>query len=238
MLNPRTINETIALPSQCSTLLSGCDNTASVWEETRIGVFQLLIGFEKGNVALWSLTGRDADRFTCDQALRAISWHWDGRQFVCALSDGSLCVWSTKKPSEPTQRWAPHSKDSGLSAQQRSPDEGRRGPREKCRSIGQVEWKHGQDGDELMIFSGGMPLDDSGVLPALTVLRGGKSATVLEMEHPIVAFTTLCASPFANALQEPYAVAVLLKNDFLIVDLTTPGLVVSSIISSLQSVVR
>uniref|UniRef100_A0A914XGW2 Lethal giant larvae homologue 2 domain-containing protein n=1 Tax=Plectus sambesii TaxID=2011161 RepID=A0A914XGW2_9BILA len=184
---------------------------------------KLLIGFEKGSVALWSLTGREADRFTCDQPLRAISWHWDARQFVCALADGSLCMWSTKKPSEPTQRWAPHSKDSGLSSQQRSPDEGRRGPREKCRSMGQVEWKHGHDGDELIVFSGGMPLDDSGVLPAITVLRGGKSATVLEMEHPIVAFSTLCASPFPNAVQEPYAVAVLLKSDFLIVDLTTPG---------------
>ncbi len=67
-------------------------------------------------------------------------------------------------------------------------------------------------------------MDDSGVLPAVTVLRGGKSATVLEMEHQIVSFLTLCASPHPQDVQEPFAVAVLLKNDFLIVDLSTPGL--------------
>ena len=77
--------------------------------------------------------------------------------------------------------------------------------------------------DEYLVFAGGLPHDESGVLPAVTVLRGGKSATVLEMEHPIVAFRTLCNSPHENDVQEPFAIAVLLKTDFLIVDLTTNG---------------
>ena len=45
------------------------------------------------------------------------------------------------------------------------------------------------------------------------------------MEHPIIAFCTLCQSPYINEQQDPFAVAVLLKNDFLIVDLLTQGCV-------------
>lgn len=89
----------------------------------------------------------------------------------------------------------------------------------------QVDWKQGGKGgsEELLIFSGGLPQGEGGVLPAITVLKGGKSATVLEMEHNIVHFVTLCSSPYPNDVQDPFAVAVLLKKDFLIVDLTSPG---------------
>jgi syntaxin-binding protein 5 len=67
-----------------------------------------------------------------------------------------------------------------------------------------------------------MPNDD-GVLPALTVLRAKSSATVLEMDHPIIAICPLNSSPFSNIPQHPAAIGVLLKNDLIVVDLTTPG---------------
>lgn len=145
---------------------------------------------------------------------------------MVAHSDGSLSIWSIRKTTEPMQRWTPHDnkKNPANSGGIVAGDETKKLSIEKCRPIVQVEWRHGRDDDELVIFSGGMPLDDA-ALPAITVLRGSKSATVLEMEHPIISFCTLCQSPYAGSIQQPYAVAVLLKNDLLIVDLTSPGFV-------------
>lgn len=35
-----------------------------------------------------------------------------------------------------------------------------------------MEWKHGKGGsEELLVFSGGLPLDEAGLLPGLTILR-------------------------------------------------------------------
>jgi len=46
-----------------------------------------------------------------------------------------------------------------------------------------------------MIFSGGTAYEQSGQIPTITVLRGS-STTVLEMEHPVVDFVTVCSSPW------------------------------------------
>uniref|UniRef100_A0A0M3ITV0 LLGL domain-containing protein n=1 Tax=Ascaris lumbricoides TaxID=6252 RepID=A0A0M3ITV0_ASCLU len=74
----------------------------------------------------------------------------------------------------------------------------------------------------MVIFSGGVPQDE-GVLPALTIMRASRSATVLEMDHPMIAFIPLISSPYSNVPQHPFAVAVLLKNDLLVIDLNAPG---------------
>lgn len=67
-----------------------------------------------------------------------------------------------------------------------------------------------------------MPADEA-VLPALTILRSKGSITVLEMDHSIIELNPLYLSPFKSSPQFPYAVAVLLKSDFLLVDLATNG---------------
>ncbi|VDO68510.1 unnamed protein product [Onchocerca flexuosa] len=64
---------------------------------------------------------------------------------------------------------------------------------------------------------------EDGVLPALTIMRASKSVTVLELDHPLITFTPLNASPYSNASQQPSSVAVLMKYDLLILDLTIPG---------------
>ena len=48
-----------------------------------------------------------------------------------------------------------------------------------------------------MIFSGGMPYDKASRTPSLTVIQA-KSTTVLEMEHNVVDFLTLCSTPYNN----------------------------------------
>lgn len=50
-----------------------------------------------------------------------------------------------------------------------------------------------------MIFSGGLPTDKAGRTHSITVLNG-KSTTVLEMEHSVVDFVTLCESPHAAGM--------------------------------------
>uniref|UniRef100_A0A182VG54 V-SNARE coiled-coil homology domain-containing protein n=1 Tax=Anopheles merus TaxID=30066 RepID=A0A182VG54_ANOME len=78
--------------------------------------------------------------------------------------------------------------------------------------------------DQFTIFSGGLPTEKcSPKSHCITVMVQGKSTTVLEMEHSVVDFVTMCESPWGSDLQEPYAVAVLLQNDLVLIDLLTPG---------------
>lgn len=85
-----------------------------------------------------------------------------------------------------------------------------------------------RNGDAYIMFSGGMPLDSSpsGARQVLTVIHG-KSTTVLEMEHEIIDFITLCESPYEADYNDPYAIVVLLSNDLVVVNLQTPGYVTS-----------
>ena len=50
-----------------------------------------------------------------------------------------------------------------------------------------------------MIFSGGMAFEKSGQTPTITVIRGS-STTVLEMEHAVIDFVTICSTPWNNGL--------------------------------------
>lgn len=47
------------------------------------------------------------------------------------------------------------------------------------------------------IFSGGLSVERDGKSPCITVLQG-RSTTVLEMEHPVVDFVTMCESPWSS----------------------------------------
>lgn len=103
-----------------------------------------------------------------------------------------------------------------------------------------VEWKTVRSGDSFIIFSGGLPYgqteastpsqwkksaDPTSAMAAtqsLTIIQG-KTTTVLEMEDIIIDFITLCESPFDSDFNDPYAIVVLLYNDLVVVDLTSPG---------------
>uniref|UniRef100_A0A914BVM7 V-SNARE coiled-coil homology domain-containing protein n=1 Tax=Acrobeloides nanus TaxID=290746 RepID=A0A914BVM7_9BILA len=164
---------------------------------------RLLIVFDKGPICIWNLQARESERFATDQPpVRCANWQYDGKQFICGHANGSLTVWSLKKSDEPVQKTVPHGAN--------------------CRAITHLIWQHNNENEPIVAFAGGMPNDD-GVLPALTVLRAKSSATVLEMDHPIIAICPLNSSPFSNIPQHPAAIGVLLKNDLIVVDLTTPG---------------
>ncbi|CAH0389310.1 unnamed protein product [Bemisia tabaci] len=172
---------------------------------------KLLIGFETGQLVLWDLCLKKAEhRWQTPEPLTSISWHYDGKQFVCSHTDGSLTYWSTRYLDKPNSINLPHAKTN------------KDGKLETCKPINKVEWRHLRSGDAFVIFSGGLPHDTAGRSPSITVMQG-KNITVLEMEHNVVDFVTLCENPWNFDAPSPYAVVVVLQNDLVVLDLLTPG---------------
>ncbi|VDI42748.1 syntaxin-binding protein 5, partial [Mytilus galloprovincialis] len=167
---------------------------------------KLLIGFESGTIVLWDLKSKQAEfRYNSPEALRSVSWHHEGKQFMCSHSDGSLTRYNVRQPPKYIDLMMPHAKT------------GRDGKAEPCKPIAKVEWKSVKNSEPLVMFSGGMSYDRAGRTPTITVMNG-KSTTVLEMEHNIVDFVVLCETPWVNDFQEPYAIVVLLQNDLVNMD--------------------
>uniref|UniRef100_A0A673XR99 Syntaxin-binding protein 5-like n=1 Tax=Salmo trutta TaxID=8032 RepID=A0A673XR99_SALTR len=170
---------------------------------------KLLIGFESGTVVQWDLRAKKVDfRIYYDEAIHSVSWHHEGKQFMCSHSDGSLTMWNLRNTARPIQITYPHGKIL------------KDGRKESCKPILKVEYKTSRNSEPYVIFSGGLSYDKSGGRrPTLTIMHG-KAVTVLEMDHPIVEFLVLCDTPYSNEIQDPYAVVVLLEKDFIVVDLT------------------
>ncbi|XP_063707457.1 syntaxin-binding protein 5 isoform X5 [Culicoides brevitarsis] len=175
---------------------------------------KLLIGYECGLIVLWDMRAKSAElRWQFHEPLRSAAWHFEGKHFVTSHTDGSLCTWplrSTGPPGKPQLHVFPHAKPT------------KDGKLEQCKPIHKVDIKTTRVGETLTIFSGGLSMERGGKSPCITVLQG-KQTTVLEMEHPVVDFVTICESPWDSDMQEPYAVAVLLQNDLVVIDLLTPG---------------
>ncbi|XP_037699949.1 syntaxin-binding protein 5 isoform X3 [Choloepus didactylus] len=173
---------------------------------------KLLIGFESGIVVLWDLKSKKADyRYTYDEAIHSVAWHHEGKQFLCSHSDGTLTLWHVRSPSRPVQTITPHGKQL---------KDGKKP--EPCKPILKVEFKTTRSGEPFIILSGGLSYDTVGRRPCLTVMHG-KSTAVLEMDHSIVDFLTLCETPYPNDFQDPYAVVVLLEKDLVLIDLAQSG---------------
>uniref|UniRef100_A0A1Q3FYS0 Putative tomosyn n=1 Tax=Culex tarsalis TaxID=7177 RepID=A0A1Q3FYS0_CULTA len=174
---------------------------------------KLLIGFETGQLVLWDMRGKCAEfRWISQEPLLSCSWHHEGKHFISSHTDGSLCTWPLKLSPKPLVHGFPHAKTN------------KDGKTETCNAIQKVEVKTNRLGEQFTIFSGGLPTEKcSSKSHCITVLVQGKSTTVLEMEHPVIDFFTICESPWGSDLQEPYAVAVLLQNDLVLIDLLTPG---------------
>uniref|UniRef100_A0A6A7FXP2 Syntaxin-binding protein 5-like isoform X2 n=3 Tax=Hirondellea gigas TaxID=1518452 RepID=A0A6A7FXP2_9CRUS len=173
---------------------------------------KLLIGFESGQLVVWDLKTRTADcRYQSSEPLRSVSWHHEGKQFMCSHTDGSLTTWVVKQPSpKPTSTIFPHAKTN------------KEGKQESCKPIQHVEWTTSRTGESFIIFSGGLTNNHAGRTPSITVIHG-KTTTVLEMEHNVVDFITLCESPWPSEFGDPYALVVLLHNDLVVVDLLSSG---------------
>ncbi|KAK9881942.1 hypothetical protein WA026_018137 [Henosepilachna vigintioctopunctata] len=170
---------------------------------------KLLIGFETGQVVLWDLPNKVAEMRWLTYELRSISWHHEGKQFMCSHTDGTLTTWNLRSNAKFIHISQPLAKIKD-------------GKPEPCKPINKVEWKTSKSGEAYVIFSGGMPKDQAGKTPCITVVHN-KTTTVLEMEHNVVDFITLCESPYPSDLQEPFGIIALLQNDLVVMDLQTVG---------------
>ncbi|XP_037918905.1 syntaxin-binding protein 5 isoform X3 [Hermetia illucens] len=172
---------------------------------------RLLIAFESGQIVLWDMRAKGAEiRWQSAEPLRSVSWHHEGKHFVSSHTDGSLCTWPLRATPKPQSHSFPHAKTN------------KEGKLEACKPIHKVDLKTSRTGETYTIFSGGLSMEKGGKSPCITVLQG-KSTTVLEMEHPVVDFITICETPWPSEMQEPYAIAVLLQSDLVLIDLLTPG---------------
>uniref|UniRef100_A0A0K0F7L5 WD_REPEATS_REGION domain-containing protein n=1 Tax=Strongyloides venezuelensis TaxID=75913 RepID=A0A0K0F7L5_STRVS len=162
---------------------------------------KLLIGFDNGYVVLWNLLNKEVERYKNNGQIRNISWHHDGKQFICGCIDGSLVIWNVKKSSEPYQVIYPRE--------------------QKCRPITHLFWFQGSSND-MVIFTGGMGLDD-GATPAITVMKPKGSLAVLELDHAIVDICPILNSPYTNFPQLPHALAILMKEELVVLDLSISG---------------
>ncbi|XP_037930713.1 syntaxin-binding protein 5 [Teleopsis dalmanni] len=172
---------------------------------------KLLIAFECGLLVLWDLKARCAEiRWQSAEPVKSISWHYEGKYFVSSHTDGSICSWPCRSVAKPQSFVYPHAKVL------------KDGSSEKCQPIFKVDLKTSPVGDTITIFSGGMSSEKYVKSNCVTVMVG-KTTTVLEMEHTVVDFITLCENPWTCESQEPYAIAVLLQYDLVLIDLLTPG---------------
>ncbi|RZC34001.1 syntaxin-binding protein 5 [Asbolus verrucosus] len=187
-----------------------CPKTSCPWQVENDEFLQLLIGYESGQIVMWDLRNKMADMRWQTTELKSIAWHYEGKQFMCSHADGTLTTWSIKSNAKHLYISQPHAKVN------------KDGKSEQCKPISKVEWKSSRTGEAYVIFSGGMPYDQAGRTPSITVVHS-KTTTVLEMEHNVVDFITLCESPYASELQEPYAIIALLQNDLVVMDLQTAG---------------
>ncbi|CAH1983063.1 unnamed protein product [Acanthoscelides obtectus] len=142
--------------------------------------------------------------------LRSIAWHHEGKQFMCSHTDGTLTTWSLRSQAKYVHITQPHAKLT------------KDGKPEQCKPINKVEWKTSMSGETYVIFSGGMPYDQASRTPCITVVYS-KTTTVLEMEHNVLDFITLCESPYPSEPEEPYAIIALLQNDLVVMDLRSQG---------------
>ncbi|KAF3845608.1 hypothetical protein F7725_008771 [Dissostichus mawsoni] len=112
-------------------------------EKGNIHIVNLLIGFECGIVVLWDLKCKKADcRYTYDEAIHSVSWHHEGKQFVCSHSDGTLTTWNIRAQTKP-QIITPHGKQ---------PKDGKKP--EPCKPILKVEYKTSRVGSCLTVMHG------------------------------------------------------------------------------------
>lgn len=147
---------------------------------------KLLIAYECGQIVLWDLRAKVAEmRWQSAEPLRSVAWHHEGKYFVSSHTDGSLCTWPLRQQLKPQSHSYPHAK---IKAD---------GKLESCKPIHKIDLRTTRQGETYTIFTGGLSMEKGGKSPCITVLQG-KGTTVLEMEHPVIDFITLCESPYAS----------------------------------------
>ncbi|KAF0872574.1 L2GL1 protein, partial [Crocuta crocuta] len=195
---------------------------------------RILIGYSRGLLVIWNRAARCADRVflgtqVCAgggrrqpgpsapgpahtapaplQQLESLCWERSGNTLVSSHSDGSYAVWSAGAGSSPTTQPTVATTPYGPFP---------------CKAINKILWRNCASGDHFIIFSGGMPRASYGDRHCVSVLRA-ETLVTLDFTSRIIDFFTVHSTRPEDEFDEPQALAVLLEEELVVLDLQTPG---------------
>ncbi|XP_010635733.2 lethal(2) giant larvae protein homolog 1 isoform X1 [Fukomys damarensis] len=169
---------------------------------------KILIGYSRGLLVIWNQATRCMDHiFLGTQQLESLCWGRGGSTIISSHSDGSYAVWSVETGSaltlQPTVATTPY------------------GPF-PCKAINKILWRNCESGGHFIIFSGGMPRASYGDRHCVSVLRA-ETLVTLDFTSRIIDFFTVHSTGLEDDFDNPRALAVLLEEELVVLDLQTPG---------------
>ncbi|XP_066877231.1 lethal(2) giant larvae protein homolog 1 isoform X2 [Kogia breviceps] len=168
---------------------------------------RILVGYSRGLLVIWNRAARCAERVFLGTQLESVCWERSGRTLVSSHSDGSYAVWATdagdSPMTQPTVATTPY------------------GPF-PCKAISKILWRNCASGEHFVVFSGGMPRASYGDRHCVSVLQA-ETLVTLDFTSRVIDFFTVHSTRPEDEFDEPQALAVLLEEELVVLDLQTPG---------------
>ncbi|XP_025136244.1 lethal(2) giant larvae protein homolog 1 isoform X2 [Bubalus kerabau] len=168
---------------------------------------KILIGYSRGLLVIWNQAARCAERIFLGNQLESVCWERSGHTVVSSHSDGSYAIWAAdtgdSPAAQPTVATTPY------------------GPF-PCKAINKVLWRSCASGEHFVIFSGGMPRASYGDRHCVSVLQA-ETLVTLDFTSRVIDFFTVHSTRPEDEFDEPQALAVLLEEELVVLDLQTPG---------------
>ncbi|KAK8379078.1 hypothetical protein O3P69_019122 [Scylla paramamosain] len=121
---------------------------------------RILIGYQRGLVVLWDTKNLCADQtYVSSQQLESVCWHPDAAHFTTSHNDGSYVEWSAVDSSQPSD--GPHTVYGPF----------------PCKPITKILRPPANEGQQYIVFSGGMPRASYGDKNTVTVIEGERHVT-------------------------------------------------------------
>ncbi|XP_061031749.1 lethal(2) giant larvae protein homolog 1 isoform X1 [Eubalaena glacialis] len=169
---------------------------------------KILIGYSRGLLVIWNRAARCADRvFLGNQQLESVCWERSGRTLVSSHSDGSYAVWAADSGDSPTTQPTVATMPYGPFP---------------CKAISKILWRNCASGEHFVVFSGGMPRASYGDRHCVSVLQA-ETLVTLDFTSRVIDFFTVHSTRPEDEFDEPQALAVLLEEELVVLDLQTPG---------------
>ncbi|KAH8864759.1 Syntaxin-binding protein 5 [Schistosoma japonicum] len=211
---------------------------------------KILIGYSSGFLVLWDLKTKQGDaRFKHTDSLFSMVWHWDGKSFLTSHNHGLIATWLIRQPQRPVSIICPHAPGEvvpddytffdpirlveWLPTRNGEPfiifsGGGRSSGAQTIDNTTQSSIANANLSSASSNNSNPSEIDPNlspGVVSSshMLTIKRGKKLVVLQLDHKLVQFTALSSSPYASETMDPYAVAILLQEDLVVIDLLSPN---------------
>ncbi|XP_027375446.1 lethal(2) giant larvae protein homolog 1 isoform X2 [Bos indicus x Bos taurus] len=168
---------------------------------------KILIGYSRGLLVIWNQAARCAERIFLGNQLESVCWERSGHTVVSSHSDGSYAIWAADTGDSPTAQPTVATTPYGPFP---------------CKAINKVLWRSCASGEHFVIFSGGMPRASYGDRHCVSVLQA-ETLVTLDFTSRVIDFFTVHSTRPEDEFDEPQALAVLLEEELVVLDLQTPG---------------